>query len=118
MDMCHAQVSLNMDPPNAQQALPELQRAVMPETSMTKPGLQNLGLGKGQEHAGKQVSVWGFTKDLQGNAEARRQGSLRPVTAETSTGYFARMEACSVQPTSAHGKPLMHGQDSLILLFS
>ena len=119
MDMYHVQVSLEMDPPNAQQALPQLQRAAMPQTATpahTASALQDLEQDALQRDAEGQTSLSSFSRSQKAKAEAHRQGGWRPATAETSTEYFARMEACSAQPASAHGELLVHSRGFGLIL--
>ena len=113
----HLQVSLDLDPPGTQQALPELQRAAMPwnpTNTPSAPARQGPEQGNVQNQAGGQAYLGGLRHCLRAEAEAQRQGSLRPATAETSTEYFARMEACTAQPASTHGGTLMPSQEYLV----
>ena len=113
----HLQVSLDLDPSGTQQALLELQRAAMPWNPTDAPSAP---AGRGPEQgsvldqAGGQAYLGGLRHRLRAEAEAQRLGSLRPATAETSTEYFARMEACTAQPASTHGGALMHSQEHLV----
>lgn len=89
-----------------------------PTSTPSAPTLPGPEQGSAQDQAGLQAVLRGLSSDLKAkaerNAETQRQGSLRPATAETSTEYFARMEACTAQPASTHGGTLMHSKDSQI----
>ena len=103
--MSYLQVSLDLAPPDAQQALAELQRAA-PETlaaTLEAPAAR----GRGQDTAQDQEIGQGWSSSQSAGAARQRPKyeTLRPITAETSTEHFARMEAFAKQTASALGKP-------------
>ena len=113
------QVSLDLDPPNAQEASPELQGATMPQTATATPAaaaLQDLGQDALQGDVEGQTSLSSLSRSQRARAGVHRQGGWRPATAETSTEYFARMEACSAQPASTNGASLMQDCGSRLML--
>ena len=111
----HVQVSLDLDPQNAQQALsklqPKLRRATIPRDCNAipaAPARQGPMQETAQDRAGGRMLRQGCSEGARTDAEAGQQGGTRPAAAETSTEYFARMEACSAQPASANGGSPMH----------
>jgi len=103
--MSYLQVSLDLDPPDAQQALAELQRAALEPSAAAfeAPAAQDRGQDTAQDRGTGQG--WSSSQNAAAARQRPKYDTLRPITAETSTEHFARMEAFAKQTASALGKP-------------